>query len=68
MKTCYSRFTELENFTVKGEMVTALPQTFTAEDRVKIFLVKGGAGVADEVHIIIKDAAGAYVSAKVTIV
>lgn len=59
-KTCYNRFNTLETTTIKGEMVDALPVAVTAADRGKVFLLKGGAGTADTLHICIKNAAGTY--------
>lgn len=49
------------------DVVTALP-TASSELRGRFFLVDGGAGVADVLHVCVKNAADAYVFKTVTIV
>lgn len=66
-KTCYNRFNTLETTTIKGEMVDALPLAVTAEERGMIYLLKGGDGAADTLHVCVKNAAGTYELKTVTL-
>ncbi len=54
IKTCYSRFENLEKYEVRGFQLATVPQELTATDRGKLFFIKGGTGKADEVHVCIK--------------
>ena len=54
IKTCYSRFENLEKYSVRGFKLDAVPQKFTATDRGKLFFIEGGTGKADEVYVCIK--------------
>jgi hypothetical protein len=57
-KTCYSRFENLEKYSVRGFKLDAVPQKFTATDRGKLFFIEGGTGKADEVYVCIKGTDG----------
>lgn len=54
IKTCYSRFENLEKYSVRGFQLNAVPQALVESDRGKLFFIKGGTGAADEVHVCIK--------------
>ena len=54
IKTCYSRFENLEKYSVRGFQLDAVPQELTATDRGKLFFIEGGAGAADKVYVCIK--------------
>ncbi len=54
IKTCYSRFENLEKYTVRGFQLDAVPQGLTATDRGKLFFIEGGTGAADKVYVCIK--------------
>lgn len=54
IKTCYSRFENLEKYSVRGFQLDAVPQELTATDRGKLFFIKGGAAAADKVYVCIK--------------
>jgi hypothetical protein len=66
-KTCYSRFENLEKYSVRGFQLAAAPQELTATDRGKLFFIKGGTGAADEVYVCIKEANGNLALKKVTL-
>ena len=53
-KTCYSRFENLEKYSVRGFKLGAVPQKLTATDRGKLFFIEGGTGKADKVYVCIK--------------
>ena len=65
IKTCYSRFENLEKYSVRGFQLAAVPQELTATDRGKLFFIEGGAGAADEVYVCIKGADGKLALKKV---
>ena len=54
IKTCYSRFENLEKYSVRGFQLDAVPQELTATDRGKLFFIEGGAGATDKVYVCIK--------------
>jgi hypothetical protein len=54
IKTCYSRFENLEKYSVRGFKLGAVPQKLTATDRGKLFFIEGGASAADKVYVCIK--------------
>jgi len=58
IKTCYSRFENLEKYSVRGFQLDAVPQGLTATDRGKLFFIEGGTGAADKVYVCIKEANG----------
>jgi hypothetical protein len=66
-KTCYSRFENLEKYSVRGFKLDAVPQKFTATDRGKLFFIEGGTGKADEVYVCIKGTDGKLALKKVTL-
>jgi len=66
-KTCYSRFENLEKYSVRGFKLDAVPQKFTATDRGKLFFIEGGTGKADEVYVCIKDTDDKLALKKVTL-
>ena len=66
-KTCYSRFENLEKYSVRGFKLAAVPQKFTATDRGKLFFIEGGTGKADEVYVCIKDTDDKLALKKVTL-
>ena len=65
IKTCYSRFENLEKYSVRGFRLDTVPQGFTATDRGKLFFIEGGASAADEVYVCIKEANGELALKKV---
>lgn len=67
IKTCYSRFENLEKYSVRGFQLDAEPQELTATDRGKLFFIESGTGVADEVHVCIKDTDDKLALKKVTL-
>ena len=54
IKTCYSRFENLEKYSVRGFRLDTVPQGFTATDRGKLFFIEGETGKADKVYVCIK--------------
>ena len=42
IKTCSSRFENLEKYSVRGFQLAAVPQELTATDRGKLFFIEGG--------------------------
>mgnify|MGYP001188898393 CR=1 FL=1 len=66
VNSCYKRFDDLEKYTVRGFQLAAVPQKLTATDRGKLFFIKGGTGVADEVYVCIKGSDGNLALKEVT--
>jgi len=67
IKTCYSRFENLEKYSVRGFQLDAVPQALVESDRGKLFFIKRGEGVADEVYVCIKGADGKLALKKITL-
>ena len=68
IKTCYSRFENLEKYSVRGFQLDEVPQELTATDRGKLFFIKGGTTAADEVYVCIKEDNGNLALKKVAFV
>lgn len=69
VKSTLNRLKELNEELLNAEELrsgASLP-TATAADRGKIFVVLGGSGVADTIHVCIKVAAGTYAWKAITI-
>jgi len=54
IKTCYSRFANLEKYSIRGFQLDAVPQALVESDRGKLFFIKGGTKVTDKVYVCIK--------------
>lgn len=67
IKTCYSRFENLEKYSVRGFQLATAPQELTATDRGKLFFIEGGTGAADEVYVCIKGTDDKLALKKVTL-